>query len=307
MDARDDAAIIRWGSAATLVQTVDQFRAFISDPYLFGRIAALHALNDIHAMGAIPHHALLLATLPHGTSSKVAEALFQLLAGARATLDAEGCALVGGHSSEGETMALGLSVSGRLDQPAIGKRGGRPGDCLILTKPLGSGIVFAADMRASVNAPLVEAMLAQMTRSNASAARILRKTGARAMTDVSGFGLIGHLAEMLGDDLGATLNPAPPPYLEGVLALARKGFASSLLPENMRLSARLRDAKAQDAAMLAILFDPQTSGGLLAAVPSEKATATIMELVESGYAASKIGAITGDRSITIGQPVSDRP
>jgi selenide, water dikinase len=300
LDAPDDAAVIRWGDAPLLVQSVDQFRAFIDDAYLFGRIAANHALNDIHAMGGTPHHALALATLPHGHSAKVSEELFQLLAGARATLDEACCPLVGGHSSEGEALALGLAVSGQLDAPAIAKQGGKAGDRLILTKALGSGIVFAADMRASAPAVTVEAMLQEMLISNAAASRILRARGARGMTDVSGFGLAGHLAEMLGRGIGAVLTSDSLPLSRGVMELANKGFASSLLPENRRQIRHLTDPAAISEALLAVLFDPQTAGGLLAAVPEESAFEALAALRAAGYPhVADIGVLTAKQGIRI--------
>jgi selenide, water dikinase len=300
LDAPDDAAVIRWGKAPLLVQSVDQFRAFIDDAYLFGRIAANHALNDIHAMGGTPHHALALATLPHGPSAKVSEELFQLLAGARATLDEAACPLVGGHSSEGEALALGLAVSGRLDAPVIPKQGGKPGDRLILTKAMGSGIVFAADMRASAPAATVEAMLKEMLISSAAASRILRAHGARAMTDVSGFGLAGHLAEMLAQGIGAVVASGSLPLSRGVMALAGKGFASSLLPENRRLIRHLADTAGISEALLAVLFDPQTAGGLLAAVPAESAGEALAALRAAGYPhAADIGALTASPGISL--------
>jgi selenide, water dikinase len=300
LDAPDDAAVIRWNKGAALAQTVDQFRAFIDDAHLFGRIAANHALNDIHAMGGSPHHALALASLPHGRAEKVAEELFQLLSGARQVLDMAGCALVGGHSSEGETLALGLALTGKLDGAAITKRGARPGDRLILTKALGSGIVFAADMRASAPAATVEAMLAEMLISNAAAARILRDAGARAMTDVSGFGLVGHLGEMLWKGGGAILQREAVPLSAGVLRLAEKGFASSLLPENRRPIRHLAEPGAVPEAWLALLFDPQTAGGLLAAVCGDKADALLATLRASGYPhAASIGTVTNGGGIAL--------
>jgi selenide, water dikinase len=300
LDAPDDAAVIRWNKGAAMAQTVDQFRAFIGDAHLFGRIAANHALNDVFAMGGAPHHALALATLPHGPPDKVAEELFQLLSGARATLDAADCALVGGHSSEGEALALGLAVTGKLDSAAITKHGARPGDRLILTKALGSGIVFAADIRASAPAAAVEAMLAEMLISNAAAAGVMRDAGARAMTDVSGFGLVGHLGEMLGEGTRAILQREALPLNAGVLRLAEKGFASSLLPENRRLIRRLAEPGAIPEVWLALLFDPQTAGGLLAAVPGGKADAALATLRASGYPhAAGIGTITDGTGIVL--------
>ncbi len=300
LDVPDDAAVIRWGQAPDLVQTVDQFRAFIDDAHLFGRIAANHALNDIYAMGAKPHHAMALATLPHGRGDKVAEELFQLLSGARVTLDAADCSLVGGHSSEGEALALGLAVSGQLAGAALPKRGGRAGDRLILTKALGSGIVFAADMRASAPAGVVAAMLEEMLRSNAAASQILRANGAVSMTDVSGFGIVGHLAEMLAPGIGAALANSHLPIAHGVRLLAEKGFASSLLPENRLLARHLADPSTVSDALLAVLFDPQTAGGLLASVPAERADAAVQALRSAGYPqACDIGALTSVAGITI--------
>ncbi len=292
LDRPDDAALLRFDDGILLAETIDQIRAFIDDPWLFGRIAANHALNDIYAMGGEPHHALAIATLPFGPAPKVADDLHQLLAGARSTLDEAGCALAGGHSAEGETLALGLAVTGRLDRPPLAKRGAKPGDRLILTKALGSGIVFAADMRAAAPARAVESMIAAMVRSNATAARILRAHGATAMTDVSGFGLIGHLAEMLGKDIGARLRLFDVPLGEGVAALAERGYASSLLPENGTLLRHLADPSATTLPWRRILLDPQTAGGLLAAVPADRSSDAVGALEAAGHAAAaEIGEI----------------
>jgi selenide, water dikinase len=298
--APDDAAVINWSPKAPLIASVDQFRAFISDTYLFGRIAANHALNDVYAMGGTPHHALALAVLPHGKPEKVSEELFQLLAGARATLDAAKVPLVGGHSSEGEGLALGFSVAGRLQGTPLTKRGGVVGDKLILTKPIGTGIVFAADMRAAATSRMVEAMLAHMVISNAAASVILRECGAKAATDVSGFGLGGHLAEMLGVEQGARLEWASVPLSDGVSALAERGFTSSLLPENRRQARALTDLHTIPASTLAILFDPQTAGGLLAIVPAEQVQVCLGRLKAAGYEqAADIGCLTGNTGILI--------
>ncbi len=300
LDRPDDAALVRFEGGPPLVETVDQIRAFIDDPWLFGRIAANHALNDIHAMGGVPHHALVIATIPFGPSAKVADELHQLLAGARQTLDEAGCALAGGHSAEGETLALGLAVTGRLEAPPLTKRGARSGDRLILTKPLGTGILFAADMRAAAPAAAVEAMLTAMLRSNAAAAGILRAHGAKAMTDVSGFGLLGHLGEMLEDGLGATLRLGSLPVAEGVAALASAGHASSLLPENALLLRHLADPAASTADWRRILLDPQTAGGLLAAVPAEQAGAVVAALLAEGYpAAAEIGVVETESAVRL--------
>jgi selenide, water dikinase len=284
LDAPDDAAVILLPGGDMMVQTVDYFRAFIDDPWLFGRIAAAHALNDVFAMGGRPTHALAIATVPHAASDKVEEDLFQLLAGARATLDGEGVALVGGHSGEGEALALGFSVTGTAGPDGFLRKGGlRPGDALILTKPIGGGVIFAADMRAQAPAGAVEAALAGMLASNREPARVLSAQGAQAATDVTGFGLAGHLAEMAeASGCAVDLALGAIPLYPGAAALARQGFSSSLVAENRLLEERLRSLQPLSLPALALLFDPQTSGGLLAGLPSDCARACLSALHASG-------------------------
>jgi len=293
LDAPDDAAVLVAPPGKNLVQTVDFFRAFFDDPYVFGEIAANHAVNDIFAMGGAPRFALATAVVPPGPSAKMEEELFQLLAGARACLDREGVALVGGHSGEGTDLALGLSVTGEVAPGQIVRKGGlKLGDALILTRPLGTGILFAAAMRASAKAAWIEAALSEMRRSNREASRILVEHGATAMTDVTGFGLIGHLGEMLkASGAGAELDLPAVPLYPGALELACAGIASTLLPENLWLAGVLRSDI--DAPARAILFDPQTSGGLLAGIPAERAEACVAQLMASGYTSAMIvGRIT---------------
>ncbi|MGL4636411.1 MAG: selenide, water dikinase SelD [Beijerinckiaceae bacterium] len=303
-EGADDAAVINWPGGTPVVTSVDQFRSFLSDPWLFGRIAANHALNDLYAMGAVPHHALALATLPFGKASKVSEDLFQMLAGAQATLDEAGVPLVGGHSSEGEGLALGFSVTGHPKTRLLAKRGAEVGDCLVLTKPLGSGIVFAADMRAAAPAATVEAMLTTMVLSNRAAADVLVQHGATSATDITGFGLLGHLAEMLDAGRGASLDVGAVPLVQGVLALASKGYVSSLLPENLTLLRHVKDAHQLDASWRAVLFDPQTAGGLLASIPPSELKACLAALHNAGYReAAVVGTITaGTGQITLAVP-----
>jgi selenide,water dikinase len=291
LSAPDDAAVIAPPTGKHLVQTVDFFRAFIDDPYLFGEIAANHALNDVFAMGGTPRHALATAVVPAG--AKAEETLFQLLAGARACLDRETVALVGGHSGEGE-LAFGLSVTGEVAPDRILRKGGlRPGDALILTRPLGTGVLFAAAMQAKARARWIDAALAEMRRSNREAAAVLIAHGASAMTDVTGFGLIGHLGEMLSASLvGAAIDPTVVPFYDGARELARAGIASTLLPENLALASLLQGEV--DAALRVLLFDPQTSGPLLAGVPADRAHACVTALRSAGAPyASTIGCVGG--------------
>lgn len=299
MDAPDDAAVVTAPPGRHLVQTVDFFRSFTSDPYVFGRIAATHALGDVYAMGGTPLTALATATIPYAAPDKVEEDLFQMLRGALDVLEADGCTLVGGHSAESAELALGFAVNGSVDPERMLRKGGiRPGDALILTKPLGTGALLAADMRGKARAPWIEAALASMQHSNRAAAQVMVSGGARACTDVTGFGLLGHLHEMLmasGADAVLALDDVP--LLNGAREVTRLGIASSLTPDNLRLR-RVVEADHAAAAQPAfsLLFDPQTAGGLLAAVPPANAAAVLHDLRTAGYAgAAIIGRATAMR------------
>ncbi len=174
------------------VHTVDYFRAIVDDPYVFGKIAANHALGDIYAMGAEPQTALAIATVPYGIEAKVEADLAQMMAGANEILCEARCALVGGHTSEGAELSLGFAVNGLVDRDTALRKGGlQPGDALILTKPVGTGSLLAAHMRGKAKARWVIAAIAHMVQSNQVAARILRAHGVRAATDITGFGLLG--------------------------------------------------------------------------------------------------------------------
>jgi selenide,water dikinase len=281
---RDDAAIIDDGGDRLRVETVDFFRAFWPEPYVFGEIAANHAMGDIFAMGATPTHALANVVLPYAAPRRVAEDLYQLLAGAKAALDREGVAVVGGHSSEGQEMAAGFFVSGTVARGEVLAKGGlRPDDRLILTRPLGTGILFAAHMRGRAGARAIAAALGTMRYSNGPSARAMRPFSPTAATDVTGFGLAGHLLEMLrGAGAAAELDLTQIPLYASVLALARSGIASSLLPENSRLATSIAGPAAPDASVQAILFDPQTAGGLLIGVPEAQATACLDAIRAAG-------------------------
>ena len=194
----DDAAVIAFPGGPPLLQTVDFFRALVGDPYLFGRIAATHALGDIYAMGGAPETALAIATLPPARPAITEYDLFHMLKGGTEVLEAAGASLVGGHTAEGAEMALGFAVTGRTRPGRLLRKGGlRPGDRLILTKPLGTGVILAAEMRGRVRARIVEGAIEAMLQPAAAASAVLAVHGATACTDVTGFGLLGHLLEML--------------------------------------------------------------------------------------------------------------
>ncbi len=280
-DAGDDAAVLTVPEGCRLVQSVDYFRAFVEDPFVFGRVAANHALGDIYAMGAEPQSALAIATVPFGPEAKVEEMLYQMLAGAMETLSQNDTTLAGGHSSEGAELGLGFSVNGfAKDEALLRKAGMRPGDRLILTKPLGTGTLFAADMRTKAKGRWIESALESMMVSNRDAAKILIRHGTTAATDVTGFGLAGHLLEMVrASGLEADIDLDLLPILDGVEETLRAGIVSSLQEANSRTESSIRCGEsALRHPLFQLLFDPQTAGGLLASLPAGKAEPCIEEL-----------------------------
>ena len=306
LDAPDDAALVDVGGEQLSLQTVDYFRAIVDDPYTLGKIAANHSLGDVYAMGGEPQTALAIATVPYGLESKVEADLSAMMAGANEVLREAGCALVGGHTSEGAELALGFAVNGLVPATAALRKGGlEPADGLILTKPLGTGTLLAADMRGKAKARWVMAAIAHMIASNAKAAQILRQHGVHAATDVTGFGLIGHLVEMVrASDVDATLAIDRLPLLEGARETLARGIFSSLQPQNVRLRRAIRElATVAEHPLYPLLFDPQTSGGLLAAVPLAEAEPCVAALRAAGYAAAAIIGFVAERSDAL-EPVT---
>jgi selenide,water dikinase len=295
----DDAALVDTGGQRLSVQTVDYFRAFIDDPFMFGKIAANHALGDIYAMGGEPQSALAIATVPYGLEAKVEADLSAMLGGANEVLREAGCALVGGHTSEGAELALGFAVNGLVARAAaLRKDGLEPGDALILTKPIGTGTLLAADMRRKAKARWVMAAIAHMIQSNRQAAAILKAHGAHAATDVTGFGLLGLLVEMVrASDVDVTLALERVPLIDGARETVALGIFSSLQPQNVRLRRAIRDLDtAARHPMYPLLFDPQTAGGLLAAVPLERAERCVAALRAAGYARADVVGYVSARS-----------
>jgi len=306
LDAPDDAALDDVGGDQLSLQTDDYFRAIVDDPYTLGKIAANHSLGDVYAMGGEPQTALAIATVPYGLESKVEADLSAMMAGANEVLREAGCALVGGHTSEGAELGLGFAVDGLVPATAALRKGGlEPGDGLILTKPLGTGTLLAADMRGKAKARWVMAAIAHMIASNAEAAQILRQHGVHAATDVTGFGLIGHLIEMVrASDVDATLAIDRLPLLEGARETVARGIFSSLQPQNVRLRRAIRElATVAQHPLYPMLFDPQTSGGLLAAIPLAEAEPCVAALRAAGYAAAEIIGFVAERSDAL-EPVT---
>lgn len=290
-DHPDDAAIIEVPPGKLAVRTVDFFRSFVDDPYVFGQIAAHHCLSDIYAMGASPHDALATVTIPYAAPRDSETILYDLLAGALKILDEEKTSLVGGHTTEGPDLSFGLSVTGYVDESKLMRKGGmKPGDCLILTKPIGTGVIFAAHMHGKARGRWIEAAIESMLVSNKAAAQTLHEFGATSCTDITGFGLAGHLLEMLRESkTSADLDPSVIPTIDGAAAASEEGHASTLYPQNARYASALADWSKHEADPLArLLFDPQTSGGLLASVAREQAESCIEALRDCGYASAAI-------------------
>ncbi len=293
----DDAALLEIPPDRSLVQTVDGFRAFTGDLHLFGRIALIHAASDLHAMGAEPHSALVAVTLPYAESPLVASDLRQLMGGVAEAARSLRITLLGGHTSEGVETAVNVTMNGLANSERVFRKSGlRPGDGLILVKPLGTGVILAADMHFKAQGRWVDAVFEGMLQSNAEAARVLARAGLPAVTDVTGFGLAGHLAEMLeASGTGAEIEIGRIPRYAGTEACLASGMESTLAPSNREHLQKRWRVETAPGAKDSILYDPQTSGGLLAGVPPSRIDKVITELRHAGY----------ERAACIGR-VSDR-
>ncbi|WP_299489493.1 selenide, water dikinase SelD [Acaryochloris sp. IP29b_bin.137] len=287
----DDAAVVDVPNHQVMVHTLDYFRSLINDPFIFGQIAAHHSLSDLFAMGATPQSALAMATLPYGTDQVLTETLYHLLAGATKVLQQAGAELVGGHTTEGAELAFGLACNGLVDRDRILlKQGIQPDQALILTKPLGTGVIFAAAMRQQARNVWIDAALQSMLQSNQAAAQCFLAHQATACTDITGFGLVGHLSEMLrSSPIQVQLDLATVPIMAGVPELLSQNIHSSLYPQNLKAENWVvNSSQVQAHPLWPLLFDPQTSGGLLSAVPRERSAKCLEELKNMGYKQSSI-------------------
>jgi selenide, water dikinase len=285
----DDAAVLRHGEG-TQVITTDHLRALTDDPWLMARVTAVHALGDVWAMGAAPQVALASVTLPRMSAALQSRTLSEIMAAAFEMFAAEGAAVAGGHTALGAEFTLGFTVTGLAGARVIGKGGAQPGDVLILTKPIGTGTILAAEMGRVARGRDVAAAWESMAQPQGAAARLLAAE-ARAMTDVTGFGLAGHLLEMMdASGTAARLWLVQVPLLPGALALAGEGHASSLAPANRAAIAGRVSLPGEPRG--ALLIDPQTAGGLLAAVPAKASAALIDALRAEGFdATAAIGEV----------------
>ena len=298
LDAPDDAAVVRAPHDRLMVHTVDYFRAMIDDPYIFGRITANHCLGDIFAMGAEPQTALAIAMVPYGVESKTEVVLSDMMAGALEVLGDANCALVGGHTGEGAELGLGFAVNGLVRHDRVLRKAGlEPGDRLLLTGPLGTGTLFAADMRGKARRRWIDAALDHMQRSNRTAADCLLRHEARAVTDVTGFGLVGHLVEMArASGFGVIVDLDEIPVMDGAVETAAGNYLSSLHPQNFRFEEFIANSdEGTGTPNYLLLYDPQTAGGLMAGVPEPHALPCLAALRSGGYPqAAIVGTVTDE-------------
>ena len=282
----DDAALIETGGVRQVLST-DHLRAFTADHGLMARIAALHALGDIWAMGARPQAALISVTLPRMSAALQARSLAEIMTAARDALETAGARIVGGHSSMGAEASLGVSLTGLVEGEPITLAGARPGDALILARGIGSGTLLAAEMRGAARGRDIAALFDRLAVPQGDAAAILK--GAHAMTDVTGFGLAGHLWNICrASGVAARIDLDAVPLLPGAEALARDGVRSTIWAANRRAAPM---AGLGETAREVLLHDPQTAGGLLAAVEAGAADALVARLRAAGHDAARIGAV----------------
>lgn len=290
----DDAGVYRWAAGPALVQTVDFFAPVVDDPYAFGQIAAANALSDVYAMGGDPRTALAIAALPKaGVPAEVIQAIFR---GGYDKLAEAGAVLLGGHTVADEEIKFGYAVTGEVDPARMWTNAGaRAGDELLLTKPLGTGIIATAIKFERAAPDQVDAAIASMTRLNreaASAARTLPPGDISACTDITGFGLAGHASEMAeASGVIFEIEAAALPLLPGARALAEANTSGGARSNRDHFGPRVAiDPEIDEPARL-ILFDPQTSGGLLLAVSPAAAQPLIDRLHAAGVGAWKIGQV----------------
>jgi selenide,water dikinase len=260
----EDAGVYRISDELALVQTVDFFTPIVNDPYDFGRIAAANAFSDIYAMGALPKTAMnIVCFAPRMYDIKV---LKEIIRGGADKIREAGASLLGGHSVDDQEIKYGLSVTGLVHPKKIVRNiGAGPHDLLILTKPLGTGILNTGIKGDMVNEDAARKLIEVMAALNDRAAETMRAVAAHAATDVTGFGLAGHLSEMLRESIGVQLFPEKIPYFEEAIELARSGFVPGGLYRNRDFYGKCVVGETRGF-LGDILFDPQTSGGLLIAI-----------------------------------------
>jgi len=300
----EDCALTRFSEHSLCLQSIDQFRSFISDPYLLGQIATQHALSDIYAMGGIAKTAQVGLTLAAANKKIQQEDIFQLMSGVLDILTKSAVSLVGGHTGEGAELAISIAVQGEVaPEQVLRKQLTQSGNRLVLTKPIGTGAIFAANMLAQANGKLVDEALSSMLESNKTAMEIIKGFDVSGCTDITGFGLLGHAFEMMGKNndnaLGVKIGYQAIPLFDGVGELFAKGYYASIAEENYQSLTAVLSADVSHQKFPA-LFDPQTSGGLLFSVPADQVDACLKALHQNGVSkACDIGEVIARREIVI--------
>ncbi len=293
-DKADDAGVYQLDEDTALVHTVDFFTPVVDDPYTFGQIAAVNALSDVYAMGGRPMSALALVCFPEKGDVAVLE---QILAGGLSKMMEAQCTIIGGHSIRDEEIKFGYAVTGSIHpQRILTNSGAEAGDGLILTKALGTGVISTAIKRAQAEPAWVEAATRSMTTLNRVAAEVVGESyaGIHAMTDITGFGLIGHARELaLGSGVGLRLHSAAVPLLAGALECVKAGFIPGGLKANREFAECVVGyAEGIPEERKTLLFDPQTAGGLLISVAAGDSKGLLGRLRATGVAAEEIGDVT---------------
>ena len=290
----DDAAVYRLTPSLAVVETADFFPPVVDDPFQFGAIAAANALSDIWAMGARPLFALNLVGFPQTLPLSI---LSEILAGGRSKAVEAGIPILGGHSVQDPEPKYGMAVTGVVHPKKILRNvGAKPGDVLILTKPLGSGIATTAIKRGAASKQLIERVTALMAQLNQKAGQVFAsgKVNVNALTDVTGFGLLGHLVEMMtGSKVRAVISFGAVPVLEGIVELAGREIVPGGSKANLDYARDSVDfAEGLDRPAQWVLADAQTNGGLLASVPSRDAQKAMRLLARAGVSAAAVGEVT---------------
>ena len=295
-DHADDAGVYQLTPETALVQTVDFFTPVVDDPYTFGQIAATNALSDIYAMGGRPLTALAMVCFPEKADLAILE---RILAGGLSKMIEAGCTVIGGHSIRDEETKFGYAVTGLIDpQKVLANQGAKPGDALVLTKALGTGVISTAIKKGVARQEWIDAAVASMTTLNKQAAELIGSKGyeVHALTDVTGFGLIGHAREMaLASNVALRLFANNVPLLAGALECARAGHIPGGLKANREFAECVVGYEAEVSPELAaLLFDPQTAGGLLISVTGTQADSLLQGLRALGLPAAIVGAVLSE-------------
>ena len=299
-DHSDDAAVYRLTDDLAIVQTLDFFPPMVDDPYIFGQVAAANALSDVYAMGAVPKTALNIVCFPEKMDLDV---LSQVLQGGSEKVMEAGAVLAGGHSIDDVDVKYGLSVTGIIDPKRIYTNVGcKPGDVLILTKPLGVGVVCTADRVGEASPEAMEQAIKSMTTLNKYAAEVVQGFPVHACTDVTGFGFLGHLHEMLGGGSQAVIYSKQIPYIPEALKYAEEFLITGAAQRNRNFLENYVEIEPQvPFGIEELLFDPQTSGGLLVSVPGELGEQVLAALGKLGLPCGIVGEVTsgGEREIVV--------